>query len=168
MKKTISITAFNESGVLTRIATVFSSRGFNIDSIAVGSTETIGLSRITIVLPGNEQVLDQVIKQLNKLVQILEVKDVTNAPCVERELMLIQVESSQKIRPEIIEIAQIFRAKIVDISDNSIMMEITGDPGKTVVILELLKKYRVLKIARTGKIVLERDLGINTEYLKTL
>jgi acetolactate synthase-1/3 small subunit len=168
MKKTISITAFNESGVLTRISTVFSSRGFNIDSIAVGSTETIGISRITIVLPGNDQVLDQVIKQLNKLVQIIDVKDVTNSPCVERELILIQVEASQKVRPEIIELAQIFRAKIVDISDKSIMMEITGDPGKIVVIQELLKKYKVLKIARTGKIILERDLGINTEYLKTL
>ena len=86
MKKTISITAFNESGVLTRISTVFSSRGFNIDSIAVGPTETVGVSRITIVLPGNDQVLDQVIKQLNKLVQIIQVKDVTTAPCVEREL----------------------------------------------------------------------------------
>jgi acetolactate synthase-1/3 small subunit len=168
MKKTISITAFNESGVLTRISTVFSSRGFNIDSIAVGPTETSGVSRITIVLPGNDQVLDQVIKQLNKLVQIIQVKDVTTAPCVERELMLIKVEASQKLRPEIIEIAEIFRAKIVDISDNSIMMEITGDPGKIVVIQELLKKYKILKIARTGKIALERDLGINTEYLKTL
>jgi acetolactate synthase-1/3 small subunit len=168
MKKTISITAFNESGVLTRISTVFSSRGFNIDSIAVGPTETNGVSRITIVLPGNDQVLDQVIKQLNKLVQIIQVKDVTTAPCVERELMLIKVEASQKLRPEIIEIAEIFRAKIVDISDNSIMMEITGDPGKIVVIQELLKKYKILKIARTGKIALERDLGINTEYLKTL
>ena len=168
MKKTISITAFNESGVLTRISTVFSSRGFNIDSIAVGPTETSGISRITIVLPGNDQVLDQVIKQLNKLVQIIQVKDVTNAPCVERELMLIKIEASQKQRPEIIEISQIFRAKIVDISDTSLMMEITGDPGKIVVIQELLKKYRILKIARTGKIVLERDFGINTEYLKTL
>ena len=168
MKKTISITAFNESGVLTRISTVFSSRGFNIDSIAVGPTETVGVSRITIVLPGNDQVLDQVIKQLNKLVQIIQVKDVTNAPCVERELMLIQVEASQKIRPEIIEVSQIFRAKIVDISESSIMLEITGDPGKIVVIQELLKKYKILKIARTGKIALERDLGINTEYLKSL
>ena len=168
MKKTISITAFNESGVLTRISTVFSSRGLNIDSIAVGPTETVGVSRITIVLPGNDQVLDQVIKQLNKLVQIIQVKDVTNAPCVERELMLIQVEASQKIRPEIIEISQIFRAKIVDISEGSIMLEITGDPGKIVVIQELLKKYKILKIARTGKIALERDLGINTEYLKSL
>ena len=168
MKKTISITAFNEAGVLSRICTVFSSRGFNIDRIAVGQTETTGISRITIVLPGNDQVLDQVIKQLNKLIQIIQVKDTTDTPCVERELMLIQVEACQKIRPEIIEIAQIFRAKIVDISDKSIMMEITGDPGKTVVIQELLKKYVVLKIARTGKIVLERDLGINTEYLKTL
>ena len=82
--------------------------------------------------------------------------------------MLIQVEASQKIRPEIVEIAQIFRAKIVDISEGSIMLEITGDPGKIVVIQELLKKYTILKIARTGKIALERDLGINTEYLKSL
>jgi len=168
MKKTLSITAFNESGVLTRISTVFSSRGFNIDSIAVGPTETDGISRITIVLPGSDQLVLQAVKQLNKLVQIIHVKDVTNIPCVERELLLIQVEASQKIRPEIIEIAQIFRAKIVDISDKSIMLEITGDPGKIVVIQELLKKYRILKIARTGKIVLERDAGINTEYLKTL
>ena len=168
MKKTISITAFNESGVLARIATVFSSRGFNIDSIAVGPTETSGVSRITIVLPGNDQVLDQVIKQLNKLVQIIEVIDITTAPCVERELILIKVEASQMVRPEIIEIAQIFRAKIVDISEKSIMLELTGDPGKIVVIQELLKKYKILKIARTGKIALERDLGINTEYLKTL
>lgn len=168
MKKTISIIAFNDSGVLTRIATVFSSRGFNIDSIAVGLTETKGVSRITIVLPGNDQVLNQVIKQLNKLVQIIDVKDVTNVPRVERELLLVEIEASQKIRTEIIEMAQVFRAKIVDISDKSIMMEITGDPGKVAVIEELLKKYNVLKIARTGKIVLERNLAIDTEFLKTL
>ena len=168
MKKTISITAFNEAGVLARIATVFSSRGFNIDSIAVGPTETSGISRITIVLPGSDQVLDQVIKQLNKLVQIIEVIDITTAPCVERELILIKVEACEMIRPEIIQIADIFRAKIVDISKSSIMLELTGDPGKIVVIQELLKKYRILKIARTGKIALERDLGINTEYLKNL
>lgn len=168
MKKTISILAFNDSGVLTRIATVFSSRGFNIDSIAVGLTETKGVSRITIVLPGNDQVLNQVIKQLNKLVQIIDVKDVTNVPRVERELLLVEIEASQKIRTEIIEMAQVFRAKIVDISDKSIMMEITGDPGKVAVIEELLKKYNVLKIARTGKIVLERNLAIDTEFLKTL
>jgi acetolactate synthase-1/3 small subunit len=168
MKKTLSITVFNESGVLTRISTVFSSRGFNIESIAVGSTETIGVSRITIVLLGNDQILDQAIKQLNKLVQIIQVKDVTTTPCVERELMLIKIEASKTTRPEIIEIAQIFRAKIVDISEVAIMLEITGDPGKMVVIEELLKKYTILEIARTGKIVLERDLKINTEYLKTL
>jgi acetolactate synthase-1/3 small subunit len=168
MKKTISITVFNEAGVLTRISTVFSSRGFNIDSIAVGTTETIGVSRITIVLPGNDQVLDQAIKQLNKLVQIISVKDVTTTPCVERELILIKIEASKTTRPEIVEIAQIFRAKIVDISDAAIMLEITGDPGKVAVIEELLKKYKILEISRTGKIVLERDIKINTEYLKTL
>jgi acetolactate synthase-1/3 small subunit len=166
MKKTISIIAFNDSGVLTRIVTVFSSRGFAMDSIAIGETETEGICRITIVLPGNDQVLDQVIKQLSKLVQILHIKDVTNVPRVERELVLIEIEASQKIRTEIIEMAQVFRTKIVDISDKTIMMEVTGDPGKIAVIEKLLEKYRVINIARTGKILLERNFGIDTEHLK--
>ena len=95
MKKTLSITVFNETGVLTRISTVFSSRGFNIESIAVGPTENEGISRIIIVLPGNYQTIEQITKQLNKLIQVIEVKDITTSPCVERELMLIKVEASR-------------------------------------------------------------------------
>jgi len=168
MKKTLAITVFNESGVLTRISTVFSSRGFNIESIAVGPTETVGISKIIIVLPGDNQVIEQITKQLNKLIQVIEVKDISSCPCVERELMLIKIKSLPTTRSEIVEIAQIFKAKVVDISDNSITIEVTGDPGKIVTIQQILKRYIILEIVRTGKISLERQLGINTEFLKSI
>ena len=166
MKKTLSITVYNESGVLTRISTVFSSRGFNIDSIAVGPTENIGISKIIIVLPGDLHTIEQITKQLNKLIQVIEVRDITVSPCVERELMLIKIKSSPGTRSEILEIADIFRAKVVDISQISITIEVTGDPGKIITIQQLLKNYSIIEIVRTGKISIERELGINTEYLK--
>lgn len=166
MKKTLSITVYNESGVLTRISTVFSSRGFNIDSIAVGPTENPGISRIIIVLPGDFQTLEQITKQLKKLIQVIEVKDITSCPCVERELMLIKIKASTLIRSRIIEIVQIFRSKVVDISEHSMTIEVTGDPGKILTIQQLLKPFQILEIVRTGKISVERELGINTEYLK--
>ena len=167
MKKTLSITVFNESGVLTRISTVFSSRGFNIESIAVGPTENPGVSKIIIVLPGDYQTIEQITKQLNKLIQVIEVKDITTRPCVERELMLIKVEASRITRSEILEIVQIFRAKVVDISNISITIEVTGDPGKIITLKEL-KTYRIIEIVRTGKISIEREFGINTEYLRSI
>jgi acetolactate synthase-1/3 small subunit len=168
MKKTLSIIVYNESGVLTRIATVFSSRGFNIDSIAVGPTENLGFSKIIIVLPGDDQIIEQMTKQLNKLIQVVEVKDISNRPCVERELMLLKVQSSRSTRSEILEIVQIFRSKVVDVSDISITIEVTGDPGKIITIQQLLKPYRIIEIVRTGKISVERELGINTEFLKSI
>ena len=166
MKKTISLKVYNESGVLTRISTVFSSRGFNIESIAVGPTENRQISRIILVLLGDNQTMEQITKQLNKLIQVIEVKDITTRPCVERELMLIKVKSTKTTRTEILEIINIFRSKVVDISDSSITVEVTGDPGKILAIQELLNQYEVIEIVRTGKISLERELGINTEYLK--
>jgi acetolactate synthase-1/3 small subunit len=166
MKKTLSITVYNESGVLTRISTVFSSRGFNIDSIAVGPTENNGISKIIIVLPGDNQTIEQITKQLNKLIQVIEVKDITTRPCVERELMLVKVLASPSTRSQILEIVQIFRSKVVDISDNSITIEITGDPGKILTIQRLLQPYKIIESIRTGKIAIERELGINTESLK--
>jgi acetolactate synthase-1/3 small subunit len=166
MKKTLSITVDNEPGVLTRISTVFSSRGFNIDSIAVGPTENLGISKIIITLPGDHHTLEQITKQLNKLIQVREVNDITVRPCVERELMLIKVNSSSTTRSEILEIADIFRAKIVDLSEKSVTIEVSGDPGKIITIQELLQPYKIIEIVRTGKISIERQLGINTEYLK--
>jgi len=168
MKQTISITVYNESGVLTRIATVFSSRGFNIESIAVGPTENSGISKIIIVLPGDHQTIEQITKQLKKLIQVIDVKDITSLACVERELMLIKVQSMNSTRSQILEIVQIFRSKVVDISENSITIEVTGDPGKISTIQKLLKPYPIIEIVRTGKISVERELGINTEFLKKI
>jgi acetolactate synthase I/III small subunit len=168
MKKTLSITVYNESGVLTRISTVFSSRGFNIDSIAVGPTENNGISKIIIVLPGDNQTIEQITKQLNKLIQVIEVKDITTRPCVERELMLVKVLASPSTRSQILEIVQIFRSKVVDLSDTSITIEVTGDPGKILTILQLLRPYTISEIVRSGKISLERELGINSELLKNI
>ena len=168
MKKTLSITVYNESGVLTRISTVFSSRGFNIDSIAVGPTENTGISKIIIVLPGDDQTIEQITKQLKRLIQVIEVKDITFCPCVERELMLIKIQALPNIRSEILEIVQIFRSKVVDISEKSLTIEVTGDPGKIITIQQLLQPYPIIEIVRTGKISLERELGINTEFLKSI
>jgi len=168
MKKTLLITVYNESGVLTRISTVFSSRGFNIDSIAVGPTENDGISKIIIVLPGDNQTIEQITKQLNKLIQVIEVKDITTRPCVERELMLVKVLSSAAKRSQILEIVQIFRSKVVDLSDISITIEVTGDPGKILTILQLLRPYQIVEIVRTGKISIERELGINSEFLRSI
>jgi acetolactate synthase-1/3 small subunit len=168
MKKTLSITVYNEPGVLTRISTLFSSRGFNIESIAVGPTEHNGISKIIIILPGDNQTIEQISKQLNKLVQVIEVKDITTRPCVERELMLVKVSSSPKIRYEMINIVEIFRSKIVDISDFSMTIEVTGDPGKISTILQLLRPYRIIEIVRTGKISVERELGINSEAIRNI
>ena len=168
MKKTLSITVQNEPGVLTRISTVFSSRGFNIDSIAVGPTEQNGISKIIMILPCDNQTIEQITKQLNKLVQVIEIKDITTSPCVERELMLVKVSSSPTVRSEIVNIVDIFRAKIVDIADFSTTIEVTGDPGKITTILNILKPYQIIEIVRTGKISVERELGINSELLRSI
>ena len=168
MKKTLSITVKNEPGVLTRISNVFSSRGFNIDSIAVGPTEQKSISKIILIMPGDNQIIEQITKQLNKLVQVIEIKDITISPCVERELMLVKVSSAPSIRDEIVNIVDIFRAKIVDISDFSMTIEVTGDPGKIIAILNILKPYKIMEIVRTGKISVERESGINSEFLRNL
>lgn len=166
MKYTLSVLVNNETGVLTRISSLFSRRGYNIESLAVGPAEAVGISRITMVLPGTKRSIEQLIKQLYKLIGIIRVEDITNVPCVERELMVLKVNASTLTRPEILEIANIFRAKVVDFALESITLEITGDPGKIVVIEKALSKFGIMEIARTGKIALTRESYINTEILK--
>ena len=166
MKKTLAITVFNESGVLTRISSLFARRGYNIESLAVGPTEQIGVSRLTIVLPGTKRSIEQLRKQLYKLIDIIKVEDITNVPCVERELMVLKIKASKLSRAEILEIANIFRAKVIDFSLYSITLEITGDPGKIVVFEKVLSKFGVMEIARTGKIALTRESNLNTQTLK--
>ena len=166
MKNTLSVLVEDESGVLTRIAGLFARRGFNIKSLAVGPAEQEGVSRITMVLPGDSKIIEQLTKQLYKLINVLKVQDITNLPCVERELMLLKVQTNNLTRSEILEIATVFSAKVVDLAEKTLTLEVTGDPGKMVAIEQLLKEYGILEIARTGKISLIRESNVDTEYLR--
>ncbi|BBA79113.1 acetolactate synthase 3 regulatory subunit [cyanobacterium endosymbiont of Rhopalodia gibberula] len=168
MKHTLSVLVEDEAGVLTRIAGLFARRGFNIESLAVGPTETVGVSRITMVVPGDNDSIEQLTKQLYKLINVLKVNDITQTPCVERELILVKVNASASNRAEVIELAQVFRARIVDISEETVTIEVVGDPGKIVAIVQMLNKFGLKEIARTGKIALVRESGVNTEYLRSL
>jgi acetolactate synthase-1/3 small subunit len=167
MKNTLSVLVEDESGVLTRIAGLFARRSFNIDSLAVGPAEKKGVSRITMVVPSDQRTIQQLTKQLYKLVNILKVQDITNLPSVERELMLLKINATSENRSEILEIVQIFRAKVVDFSENSLIIEVTGDPGKIVAIEQILAKFGICEIARTGKISLVRESKVNTEFLRS-
>jgi len=166
MKHTLSVLVEDESGVLTRIAGLFARRGFNIESLAVGPAEQEGFSRITMVVAGDNRVIEQLTKQLYKLVNILRVQDLTNLPCVERELMLLKVQTTSSTKSEILDIVNVFRAKVVDLAENTFTVEVTGDPGKMVAIKQLLTKFGILEIARTGKISLIRESNVDTEYLR--
>ena len=168
MKHTLSVIVEDEAGVLSRIASLFARRGFNIESLAVGPAEQEGVSRITMVVPGDDRIIEQLTKQLYKLVNVLKVQDITEIPCVERELMLLKVNATSSNRSEIIELSQIFRARIVDVAEDSLTLEVVGDPGKMVAIVQVLQKFGLREIARTGKISLTRESGVNTELLKTL
>ncbi len=167
MKHTLSVLVEDEAGALTRIAGMFARRGFNIESLAVGSAEQSGVTRITMVVAGDEQSVEQVTKQLHKLINVLRVQEITTTPCVERELMLIKVNATTTSRREIIELATVFRARIVDVSEDTVTVEVTGDPGKMVAIIQMLAKYGIKELARTGKIALTRESGVNTEFLKS-
>ena len=166
MKHTLSVLVEDESGALSRISGLFARRGFNIDSLAVGPAETKGISRLTMVVEGDDQTLQQMTKQLNKLFNVLGVADLSNLAAVERELMLLKVSSKGETRGRILELVQVFRAKVVDVSDIALTLEVVGDPGKLVALEKLLEPYGILEIARTGKIALKRSSGVNTEMLK--
>lgn len=158
-KYTISILVENEPGVLSRISGLFSRRGFNIESLAVGPCEKPDLSRMTIVLAGDERTIEQLIKQLYKLVNIIYVQDVTEIPHLEREIMLIKIKTTEETQTEIFEIAKVFNAKIVDLTFHSLTLEITGDAPKITAVEKLLSKFGIKEVARTGLIALTRDIN---------
>lgn len=157
MKHIISIEVENRFGILARITSLFSARGFNIDSLAVGETEDPTISGITMVVPGNDQIIEQVIKQLHKLVDVIKVVDLTGEDRVERELVLIKVHARRADRAEIMRIVDIFRARIVDVNPLSFTIEITGTEDKIEGILALLKIFGIKKLIRTGRIALSRE-----------
>ena len=157
MRHIISVEVENRFGILARIASLFSARGFNIDSLAVGETEDPTVSRITMVVPGDDQIIEQVIKQLRKLIDVIKVVDLTNQDTVERELVLIKVNAKRADRAEIMRIVDIFRARIVDVHPFSFTIEATGTEDKIKGILTLLRPFGVKKLVRTGKIALARE-----------
>ncbi|KKG77225.1 acetolactate synthase [Methanosarcina mazei] len=156
MKHTLAVLVENKSGVLSRVASLFSRRGYNIDSLAVGVTEDPDISRITIVVHGDDHVLEQVTKQLNKLIDVIKVSDIGSDDAVERELALIKVSADVDTRSEIMQIANIFRAKIVDVAPKSMTVEVTGDENKIQAIEKLLRQFGIKEMVRTGKIAMVR------------
>ncbi|MCK8826199.1 acetolactate synthase small subunit [Natroniella acetigena] len=156
MRHTVSVLVANEAGVLARIASLFSRRGFNIDSLSVSKTERDDISRITLVVEGDNKVLEQLTKQLNKLIVVHKTSNLTNDPIVGRDLALIKVTSTQNTRSEIMQIVDIFRGKIVDVASNSIMVEVTGDEDKINAIEKLLEPFGIKELVRTGKVAMVR------------
>ena len=156
----ISVTVENKFGVLAKIAGLFSARGYNIDSLCVAETEEPTVSLITIVVKGDEKILEQIYKQLNKLINVIKVQDFTNGETIERELALIKVNvANPSSRHEIMQLVNIFRAKIVDVGKKSLTIEIVGGNAKIKAIIELLKSFGIKEIVRTGKIAISREFG---------
>ena len=156
MKHTISVLVDNKFGVLARVAGLFSGRGYNIDSLNVAEAEDPSMSRMTIVARGDDRILEQINKQLNKLIDVIKVSDMTQEKHVERELALIKVAAPAKNRSEIIQIANIFRANIVDVSQEMLVVAITGDEGKITAMINMLNPYGVKEIARSGMVIISR------------
>jgi acetolactate synthase-1/3 small subunit len=152
----VSALVENRAGTLSRVSGLFSRRGFNIDSLTVGETEDRSVSRMTIAVTGNDAILEQIIKQLEKLVDVIAVRELDPSSCLRREIMLVKVSADEKTRPAVIEIAGIFRTRIVDVSPETITIEGTGDAEKLNGLLLLLRPYGILELARTGLVALER------------
>ena len=153
----ISILVDNQPGVLSRIAGLFSGRGYNIESLCVAETMDPAVSRFTIVTKANAPLIEQINKQLNKLINVIKVNELTGSPYVERELVLIKVKAKPESRAEILRIVDIFRGKVVDVGQDHYTIEVTGDEGKVAAILTLLKPVGIKEIARTGVIALYRE-----------
>jgi acetolactate synthase-1/3 small subunit len=156
-KHTIAVLVENRFGVLSRVAGLFSARGYNIESLSVGETLDPTVSRMTIVVHGDEFIIEQVMKQLHKLIDVIKVTDLTDEDHVERELMLIRVNAEPQYRAEIMRTADIFRAKIVDVTPGSFTIEATGDEGKLEALLELLRPMGIQELVRTGKVAIARS-----------
>lgn len=156
LQHTITVLVENKSGVLARVSGLFARRGFNIESLAVSITDDPTVSRMTIVVTGDDSVLDQIEKQTNKLVDVIKLIDYSDIPIIERELAMIKVRAETAQRMEIMQIVDIFRAKIIDISDSTFTIEVTGNVDKVDAIAKLLSPYGISEVVRTGKIAMAR------------
>jgi acetolactate synthase I/III small subunit len=155
-KHTLSITVENRPGVLTRVVTLFRRRDYNIDSLTVGTTENPSISRMTIVVQGDDAVIEQVSKQLYKLIDVIKVVDITHEATVDRELVLIKVKADNNVRADIVQIVDIFRARIVDIGRTSLIIEATGDQRKIDALEDSFRPFGIIELVRTGKVAMAR------------
>jgi acetolactate synthase-1/3 small subunit len=155
-RHTFAVLVENKFGVLGRITGLFSARGFNIESLCVAETEDPSVSRITLVTEGDAKILEQVHKQLNRLIDVIKVTDLSEEPAVDRELVLIKVNAEAETRAEVLRIANIFRGKIVDVTPKTYVVEVTGDEGKIRAVIDLLKPLGIKELVRTGKIAIAR------------
>jgi acetolactate synthase-1/3 small subunit len=155
-RHTFAVLVENQFGVLGRITGLFSARGFNIESLCVAETEDPTVSRITLVTMGDDKVLEQVHKQLNRLIDVIKVTDLSEEPHVDREMVLIKVYAEAETRAEVLRLAEIFRAKIVDVTSKTYVLEVTGDEGKIQAVIDLLKPLGIKEMVRTGKIAIAR------------
>jgi len=156
MRHVLSALVHNQPGVLAHISGMLASRGFNIDSLAVGETEDPNLSRMTFVVHGDDAVLDQVRKQLDKIISVVRVHDISSEDFVERDLMLIKVKAAPSQRMEIVLLVEMFRARVVDVSSENLLIEISGQERKIEAFIDLMRPYGILELARTGRIALVR------------
>ncbi|HIH45258.1 MAG TPA: acetolactate synthase small subunit [Candidatus Methanoperedenaceae archaeon] len=160
MKHTLAVLVENKPGVLARVAGLFSRRGFNIDSLTVGVTEKPDISRMTIVVSGDDRILEQVTKQLNKLIDVIKVSDLAPEESVNRELALIKVSVDPDTRSEVMQIVDVFRAKIVDVGAKSLIVEVTGDESKINAMEELLRQFGIRELVRTGMVSMTRGIKV--------
>ena len=156
---TIAVLVENKSGVLAHISGLFSGRGFNIKELSVGETENPEYSRMTIVVRGDDKIVEQIKKQLNKFIDVIKVIDLTNIPSVHREIILIKVKAPQNLKQEIFQIAEVFKGKVVDISLDSLTLEVTGITEKIEAFVTILKPYGIQEIARTGRVSISRGIS---------
>ncbi len=160
MRHTLSVTVENEPGVLSRVAGLFSGRGFNIESLNVAPTLEEGVSHMTIITNGDEHIVEQIVKQLRKLVTVIKVVDLIEHSSVEREMVLIKVNAEDAKRAEILRVVDIFRCKVVDVSVDELSIEVTGDHGKIEALINLLGRFGIKEVARTGTVAMKRALQI--------
>lgn len=157
MKHTISVRVENHFGVLARVSGLFSARGYNIDSLCVGETEDPAISRMTVVAQGDERILEQIINQLNKLVEVIDVIDLTQDVFIDRELVMVKIGATNSQRGEIIEVAAVFRAKVVDLGAAAMTVEVTGSEGKVNAFVDMMRPYGIQELVRTGKVAIARS-----------
>jgi acetolactate synthase I/III small subunit len=161
MRHILSVLVENEPGVLSRVAGLFSGRGFNIESINVGPALEKGVSHMTITTTGEDQIIEQIIKQLRKVVTVIKVVDLTDLKSVEREMALLKINAEDSHRAEILRIVDIFRCKVVDVSPDTLIVEVTGDQGKIMALVNLVQRFGIKEIARTGTVAMRRSMQLD-------